>query len=674
MTTFLPSQYGFTVHAGQEVLQVEAWGQDSARVRSTLGRAVADTPGSALIGSATAPSKVEISERRARLYTGNLTVEVLDRTDGSFLEFPPLVRFFRSDGQELFSEQVPHFTSPPQRRYRTGPGGLYRCELTFDAIHGERIYGLGQHQHGLLDQKGVALDLIQRNTEVCIPFTLSNRGYGFLWNMPGTGSVELATNRTRWVAHAARQIDYWVTAAPTPAEIVGRYSRETGLPPMLPEWASGFWQCKLRYRTQDELLQVAREHKARGLPLSVIVIDYFHWSRQGEWRFDPAEWPDPQAMVDELRDLGIELMVSIWPTVNPESTNYAEMARRGLLVGNIRGLPLHLPFWDKGTEGQVFVSFYDATNPEARSYIWDKITEGYRRYGIRSFWLDACEPEMRPEDPESNLLHQGLGCEVQSIYPREHARGFFEGLQNQGEEGILLCRSAWAGSQRYGAAVWSGDIDSTFEALAAQIPAGLNIGISGIPWWTTDIGGFKGGDVSTPYFQELIIRWFQFGVFCPLFRLHGVREPAPLVGSGQTGGPNEVWSFGEQAYRIISEQLKLREQLRPYVMEQMAAASDTGIPPMRPLFLQFPSDATAWEVTDQFMLGPDILVAPITAQGAREREVYLPSAASWLDAWTGQPVNKSGWLTADAPLQRIPVYLREGGDLNILSLSDKATS
>ncbi|MGH9917855.1 MAG: TIM-barrel domain-containing protein, partial [Nitrososphaerales archaeon] len=256
-----------------------------------------------------------------------------------------------------------------------------------------------------------------------------------------------------------------MTTAPTPAEIVGQYSKATGLAPMLPEWASGFWQSKLRYRTHVELLQVAREHTRRGLPLSVIVIDYFHWSRQGDWRFDAAEWPDPRAMVEELRSLGVEPVVSIWPTVNPNSSNYAEMARRGLLVGKVRGLPLHLPFWDKGAEGQVFVSFYDATNPEARRYIWDKVTQGYRCYGIRGFWLDACEPEMRPEDLESNLLHLGVGTEVQSVYPREHARGFAEGLQSQGEEVMLLCRSAWAGSQRYGAAVWSGDIESTFEAL-----------------------------------------------------------------------------------------------------------------------------------------------------------------------------------------------------------------
>lgn len=667
MATFVGSKSGITVYEGQEVLQVEAWGQNSVRVRSTLGPSVMATPGSALGEAGETNARVEISGARARLHSGDLMVEVADRS-GTEFPFPPLVRFFGPGGRELLGERASHFSSPPHRRYSSSNGGLYRCEVTFEAHRGERIYGLGQHQHGLLDQKGAVIDLVQRNTEVCVPFALSNRGYGFLWNMPGVGRVELAANRTRWVADGARQIDYWVTTGSTPADVVSRYSTATGLPPMMPSWASGFWQCKLRYRTQHELLEVAREHKRRGLPLSVIVVDYFHWARQGEWKFDPAEWPDPGAMVDELRELGVEVMVSIWPTVNPASENYAEMDKRGLLVGNIRGLPLHLPFWDKGFDGQTFVRYYDSTNPEARRYIWQKVSAGYRQYGIRLFWLDACEPETRPEDPESAVYHMGRGTEVQNVYPREHARGFYEALVAEGEESpLLLCRSAWAGSQRYGAAVWSGDVDSSFEAFAAQIPAGLNIGISGIPWWTTDIGGFKGGDPSSDYFRELIVRWFQFGVFCPLFRLHGVREPGPLVGSGQTGGPNEVWSFGDRAYGIIREQLRLRERLRPYVMAQMATASTTGLPPMRALFLEFPNEAPAWEVPDEYLFGPDVLVAPVTARGATERDVYLPEGAAWLDAWTGEPVKESGWVTAEAPLERCPVYLRQGGALQTLS-------
>jgi alpha-D-xyloside xylohydrolase len=377
-------------------------------------------------------------------------------------------------------------------------------------------------------------------------------------------------------------------------------------------------------------------------------------------------------MVDELRELGVELMVSIWPTVNPNSENYAEMDSRGLLVRNVAGLPLHLALWDKGTEGHAFMRYYDATNPEARRYIWEKVTDGYGRYGIRAFWLDACEPEGLGENSGDARYLAGQGAESQGIYPREHARGFYEGLRAGGEDDVLLlCRSAWAGSQRYGAAVWSGDIESTFEALAAQIPAGLNIGIAGIPWWTTDIGGFRHGDPTTEYFRELVVRWFQFGVFCPLFRIHGVREPGPLIGSEQTGAANEVWSFGEDAYAVICEQLELRERIRPYVMEQMAHASATGIPVMRALFLEFPDDEPAWAIGDQYMFGPDVLVAPVTALGVRERDVYLPTGASWIDAWTGEPVKTNGWVSANAPLARIPVYLRAGG--NFSSLSAKET-
>ena len=671
MATFSGSSSGFSVYDGKEILEVQAWCENSARVRSTLRSSITETPGSALDEPRASRPHVEVSDGRGLMRNGELVVEVTDSGGKEFLHFPPLVRFLRPDGEELLSERAPHFSAPSQRRYRPAGGDLHRCEVSFRAFPEERFYGLGQHQHGLLDQKGAVIELVQRNAEVSVPFALSNRGYGFLWNMPGVGRAELGVNGTKWVADGARQIDYWVTAAATPAEIVSQYSKATGLPPMLPEWAAGFWQSKLRYRTQDELLGVAREYKRRGLPLSVIVIDFFHWTRQGEWKFDPAEWPDPQAMVDELRALGVELMVSVWPSVNPDSENHYEMDRRGLLIGNERSLPLNMPFWDKGTKGQVFVRFYDPTNPEARRYVWEKVSQGYGRYGIRAFWLDACEPEMLPEDAESDLFHLGPGAEVHNVYPREHARGFAEGLWAKGEKEILtLCRSAWAGSQRYGAAVWSGDIDSTFEALAEQIPAGLNIGIAGIPWWTTDIGGFKGGDPSSPYFRELIVRWFQFGAFCALFRLHGVREPAPVSALKGTGGPNEVWSFGDETYRVIRDQLALRERLRPYVMDVMATASATGLPPMRALFLEVPDEPAAWLIKDQYTFGPDVLVAPVTTYGAREREVYLPAGASWLDAWTGEPVAEKGWPPAPAPLERIPVYLRRGGALKILSTKD----
>jgi alpha-D-xyloside xylohydrolase len=638
---------------GQETVRVEPWGEHSLRVRGTVWQAIRDDLPGALLERPPSQADTEISGQLARITNGALTAEI---SAGGRL------RFLRADGTELLSEITPHFTGPPARRYATTGGGTHHVELLFESRDSERCYGLGQHQHGRLDQKGAVVELVQRNTEVSIPFLVSSLGYGLLWNHPGTGRVELGTTATRWVSQSTRQWDYWITAADEPAGLLRAYGEVTGRAPMLPDWAAGFWQCKLRYQTQDELLGVAREYKRRGLPLSVIVIDYFHWTRQGEWRFDPDDWPDPAAMVAELDQLGVKLMVSVWPTVNPASENYSAMAQEGLLVGNEHGLGVQLAIWDRGSPVRVPMTFYDATRPAARAYLWARVKEGYYKHGIRAWWLDACEPELVPEQQGNLRYHLGPGAEVSNIYPMLHARGFYEGMRAEGETEILtLCRSAWAGSQRYGALVWSGDIDSTFEDLRRQIPAGLNIGMSGIPWWTTDIGGFKNGDIASPSFRELIVRWFQFGVFCPVFRLHGFRGPGSMTGAEQTGAANEVWSFGAQQYEIISRLLFLRERLRPYVMDQMRIAHDTGLPVMRPLFLEFPADPVSWDVDDQFLLGSDILVAPVVTEGAVERQVYLPAGAAWRDAWTGASLPGGQRLTAAAPLETIPVYLRDGG-------------
>ena len=637
----------------QETVQIEPWGKDSLRVRATPGPRLLEQDW-ALLALPPQEPEIAIGEERATIRNGRLQAEI---------DHEGRLRFFKAPGgEEILAEEwfwPPLWTG---RSYRAVDGGLYRIEVRFKTYEGERFYGLGQHTHGCLDQKGCVIDLEQRNTQVAIPFTLSSRGYGFLWHNPAIGRVELGRGATRWVAEAARQMDYWITIGENPAEIMERYTEATGRAPLLPAWAAGFWQCKLRYRTQEELLGVAREYKRRGLPLSVIVVDFFHWTRQGDWCFDPACWPDPAAMVRELDEMGVKLMVSVWPTVNPKSENFQAMSESGYLIGTKRGVGAHMFFLDTH-EGKTHVCYYDATNPEARRFLWERVKENYHRYGIKLWWLDACEPEIKPPHHENLLYHLGDGLEVGCLYPLLHQRGFYEGMRNEGEEEIItLCRSAWAGSQRYAAAVWSGDIASTFETLRAQVPAGLNIGLSGIPWWTTDIGGFHGGDPSDPYFRELIVRWFQYGVFCPLFRLHGSR--VPWEEETLTGGPNEVWSFGEEAYGIIRELLFLRERLRPYIMDQMRLAHERGVPPMRPLFFDFPADRECWRIEDEFLFGPDVLVAPVVQEGARGREVYLPAGADWLDAWTGERLQGGRCLEASAPLARIPVYLRESGGLS----------
>ena len=644
-----------------QTLRVEPWGPDALRVRAALGPVRDGLPGALELPPGPHDARVKIEDGTASVTNGTLTAEL--EPGGEHREV--MVRFTGSGGAELLAEEPIHFWWPGPRAFSPTGNGYHRLEQKFRGYPGEKLFGLGQHTHGLGDQKGAVIDLVQRNAEVTIPFLVSSRGYGLLWNNPGVGRVELASNGTRWVADSAAQIDYWITAG-SPAQILARYADATGHAPVLPEWAAGFWQSKLRYRTQDELLGVAREYKRRGLPLSVIVADYFHWTHLGDWKFDLTEWPDPAAMVRELSELGVKLMVSVWPSVSPLSENFALMRDRGLLIGSEHG-PLAQATWpDKGAAAPVDVAFYDPTNPEAREFVWSRVRENYlRRYGIDVYWLDACEPEIRPGSHENLRLHAGPGLAVANMYPRENAASFWEGMRAEGVQTVTFNRSAWAGSQRYGAVLWSGDIWPTWESLRAQIRAGLNVAMSGLPWWTTDIGGFHGGDPADPAYQELVVRWFQFGAFCPLVRLHGNREPTMPFGLDQTGGPNEVWSFGDEAYAVLRDLLFLRERLRPYIMTLMRAAAASGLPPMRPLFVDFPSDPAAWEVEDAFMFGPDLLVAPVTSPGSRSRPVYLPSGATWRDAWTDAPLPGGSVVSADAPLERIPLFLRDGASLPI---------
>ncbi len=638
-----------------QTVRTEPWGKNSLRVRATLNAGIReDWPGALLKPVSTRP-KTEIGEDKSVIGNGALTAEISASGKIRFLD--------SATGEEILSEKHPRIHETP-RTFKSVSGDLFRIESSFASYEGERIYGLGQHQHGRLDQKGCVIDLIQQNTEVNIPFLISSRGYGFLWNNPAVGRVELGANGTRWVAEAAPQLDYWVTAGKTPAEILEHYVDATGHPTKMPKWATGFWQCKLRYRSQKELLSVAREHKRRGLPLSVIVIDFFHWTMQGDWQFDPKKWPDPSAMVRELEEMGVKVMVSIWMTVNALSPNFAEMRQRGLLIRTERGLGTHHVFVDSRPEGPVYLHDYDATNPQARQYLWEKVREGYYKHGIKSWWLDVCEPEMVPMHADNLRYYVGNGAAVTNIYPMMHAQAFYEGMLSEGEEEVVsLCRSGWAGIQRYGATIWSGDVPSTFESLQKQISAGLNMALSGIPYWTTDIGGFYGGNPESPDFRELVVRWFQFGAFCPIFRLHGVREP--LTSWTDSGGPNEVWSFGKEAYAIIRELLFMRERLRTYIDKQMDLAHEKGVPPMRPLFYDFPKDSECWKVEDQFMFGPDLLIAPILHQGARTRDLYLPAGTDWTDAWTGEKLKGGQNISTDAPIERIPVYLRGKAKLPI---------
>ena len=397
-----------------------------------------------------------------------------------------------------------------------------------------------------------------------------------------------------------------------------------------------------------------------NLPISVIVVDFFHWTAQGDWKFDPVYWPDPAAMVRELKEMGIELMVSIWPTAEKASENYTELAESGYLIHS-----------EAGRRGAYLgdVNIVDFTNPEAREYVWSKIKENYYDKGIHAFWLDEAEPEINPYDFRFFRFYRGSDIEIGNIYPKQYARMAYEGMEKAGQENIMnLVRCAWAGSQRYGALVWSGDIDSNFRSLREQFAAGLNMGLAGIPWWTTDIGGFSGGNIYDEKFRECLIRWFEYATFCPVMRIHGVRAPmvkkeSPYAVEGSmsrtlfSGADNEVWSYGDEAYEIFKKYLLLREKIRPYLKNLMKEAHEKGSPVIRPLFYQYPEDAEAWDVCDQFMLGEDVLVAPVLYEGMRERSVYLTSG-SWKNIHTGEILEGPLHVNVLAPLDAIPVFVR----------------
>ncbi|MBS7649567.1 glycoside hydrolase family 31 protein [Candidatus Bathyarchaeota archaeon] len=653
-----------------EIISFEPFGEDALRLRATRGKGIIEEDWN-LLPQKNFPADITVNVNKATIRNGKVVAEIKGEGDIRYLN--------TSDGRVVLEElwidhRVANANLLKARNYKALSSDLFRISVYFKAFDDERFYGMGQYANGFLNLKGCALELAHRNTQISIPFLLSTRGYGFIWNNPSIGHVEFARNHTLWLAEAAKQIDYVVIAGDTPAEIVRKYTNLVGKAPPMPDWALGFWQCKLRYRSQEELLNIAREYKGRNLPLSVIVIDFFHWTNQGDWKFDPKYWPDPKKMVEELESMGVKVMVSIWPTVDVNSENYDEMVRRGLLVRTEKGIPIVSTF-------RGFTTYCDFTNPESRRFVWEKVRENYYKHGIRAFWLDEAEPEfgmpgigydnVLPYDYDNIRYHLGNGLEVSNIYPFYYAKAFYEGLKSEGaDDFVLLIRAAWHGSQRFRIVVWSGDIPSTFESLKRQIKAGLNMALCGITWWTTDIGGFYGGDPRDPRFRELIVRWFQFGAFCPIFRLHGIRFPYPRDANKcdpyeLTGGPNEVWSFSERAYKRLSHFLFIRERLRPYITEQMKRCCEEGIPLMRPLLFDFPSDEDTYNVEDEFMFGSDILVAPVYEEGAKSRKVYLPKGTRWTDAWSNNIHEGGQWINYKTPLEIIPIFLREGTKISL---------
>jgi alpha-D-xyloside xylohydrolase len=443
------------------------------------------------------------------------------------------------------------------------------------------------------------------------------------------------------------EIDYYFLLGPEFDKVVREYRELTGAPPLFGKWAYGFWQCKNKYNSQEELLSVAHKYRQLHIPVDNIVQDWFWWYTMGEPVFDKTRYPDPPGMVEALHKNNFHLMISVWPYFRPGSKTYEDMDHRGFFIDKTKVAGFH----------PAGMAVYDAFNPAARKYYWNLVDEALFKIGVDAWWLDTTEPET--EDRETNILvtnktYLGNGARYANAFPLMTTSGVYQGQRSESDKKrvFILSRSAFAGAQRNAAAVWSGDVNSDWVFFKKQIPAGLNYSLSGLPYWTTDIGGFVSGNPDDPEYRELFIRWFQFGTFNPILRVHGTRST----------NQNELWSYGSEAEKILVRFDTLRYRLLPYIYSLAWMTTSEGYTPMRGLIMDFRTDARVATIGDQFLFGPALLVNPVTDPGATTRRVYLPKS-KWYDFWTGVPVEGPRAVDVAAPLEAIPLFVRAGSIL-----------
>jgi alpha-D-xyloside xylohydrolase len=532
----------------------------------------------------------------------------------------------------------------------------------------EALYGLGQHQEGFFNWRGHYVELFQLNKRAVVPFLLSTKGYGILWdNYSYTKFDDSGSGSFLW-SEVGDAVNYFFIYGPELDDVIRNYRELTGKAPLLPKWAYGYVQSKERYKTQQEIIDVIREFRDRKIPLDVIVQDWRYWD-DGLWgqkSFNKERYPDPAAMMNTLHSqYHAHLMISVWPKMSFRSSDYSEMVKhKGFLYGE-GGSP-----------------FYDAFNPDARALYWKQANAGLFSKGIDAWWCDATEPELDDWDFSYDAYKEkmkpaiGSGARYLNAYSLMHSKGMYENqrLTTDKKRVVNLTRSAFAGQQKYATITWSGDVVATWDVFKNQIPAGLNFCMSGLPYWTTDIGGFfvqsaqvgslgrgewfRNGDfdggIADDHYKEFYVRWFQFGAFCPMFRSHG------------TDISREIWRFGEPgswAYDALLKFDNLRYRLMPYIYSLAWKVTSDGYTFMRGLAMDFRHDPHVFEIDDQFMFGPAILVNPITEPKATFRKVYLPVGSSWYNFWTGKKYSGGQTLQVPSPIDEIPLFVKAGSIL-----------
>lgn len=579
----------------------------------------------------------------------------------------PLLTFQRGNGD--------HITD--LRMLQMGPvhvGGedTHQAWAAFGATREESYYGLGQHQNDVLDhdhhEVSLAHDYQAPGGEIIgVPFMISNRHYGVVWDNPSRSQVTPGGNgRVTWWSEVADAVSFFLIAGDCADAVYAGYRVLTGPTPLPPLAALGYIQCKQRYQNRDELLDVARTYRTKQYPCDILVVDWFHWRTLGDMDLDPRYWPDPAGMNAELADMGFRVMISCWPRFMADSTHYPTLEERGWFMHDADGETVY------GTPDDQRGALLDTTHPGCAAWYWATIRDSYGARGFSSWWTDENEPDICPYHYR---FHAGSGARLHNLYPYTHSKAIYDGHRcDRDDRCLILSHSAYHGAQTCGTTFWSSDIHPTWDVFRRQIPCGLNFCATGFAWWSSDIGGWhehpalrvddagyrellldtgESGDGTDDLrdYVELYVRWFQYGAFCPTFRAHGTRPH------------NEVWSFGGEAERIMHRYLELRYRLLPYLYAQAWRTTCTGAPFMRALFMDFPDDPAVRDCKDAYLFGPSLLVAPVTRSGARERAVYLPRGVDWYDFWTGAHHAGGQTLTVPVPLDTLPLFVRAGSIL-----------
>lgn len=573
------------------------------------------------------------------------------------------ISYFTAQGQQLFAEKDYGIQFTPVQDADTK---TFLVRQAFTPGKDEAIYGLGQHQKGMMDQRGQHLFLRQENMQICIPFFQSVKGYGLFWDNYSTTNFSDNQQELSFESQAGDCADYYFMYGGNADGVIAQMRGLTGQAPLFPKWAYGFWQSRERYQSQDETVGVVRKYRDLKVPLDGIVQDWQYWSTDDAFwnstEFGNPGFPNPKGMVDSIHQLHAHVIISVWPSFGPKTKLYQEFKEKGMLMDFTTWPP---------TSGD---RPYDAYNPAARDIYWNAMNKHIFSLGMDGWWLDSSEPDHMDskESDFDNKTYLGTYRKVCNAYPLMTVGGVSTHQRSTSSDKrvFILTRSAFAGQQRYGAVSWSGDVVSRWDVFRKQISGGLNLSLTAIPYWNSDIGGFFSGrykeGAQDPAFQELYVRWFEFGAFCPMFRSHG------------TDARREIYNFGSKGYWAYDAQeifINLRYRLLPYIYSTAWGVTAQAATMMRALVMDFPADRKVWNIDNEYMFGKSFLVAPVTTSmyvrdnngsprvnfdSIGSQRVYLPEGTDWTDFWTGEKVKGGQELTMHVPIDKMPLFVKAG--------------